>query len=325
MLSWFNRLGPKPSKTPPPRSDRPERPVLQEAAVAPSPLPAENPTLTSEQPRKRAFTAALATPHDAVLAELQGHHPSYDPSPRTDASPSPSAVGPHSLDTLPAATPEVSGSTPSLPPLPDPLYDPFSGATMGILSSTSSPGQSSENFWARLARIRTLQAEVASMHVTMEGIGFGESAMPRLRRTAPRAEGERLEDDEDTDGNGGDEAEMRRAREFERSERRFDGRKERIEQIMAKLDDLSKELAEFHALDTPPVNLAAASHPTTGTSTPVPPTLCHPHLRRISSEASIRGREDLFDSPASLQGPLPTFGGPSGTGAALAQPDAEVP
>ena len=91
------------------------------------------------------------------------------------------------------------------------------------------------------------------------------------------------------------------------------------------LDELSKELAEFHGLDTPPVNLATASYPATGTSTPVRrPTLRHDYLRRISSEASIRGHEDTFDSPASLQGPLSTFGGPSGTGVALAQPDVEV-
>lgn len=261
MLSWFSRLGPKPSKTPPPRSDRSERLVLQEAAVVSSPLPVENPNpsskgpasvpvdppapdappaataLTSEQPQKRTFTAALATPHDAVLAELQGHHPSYHPSPRTDATPTPSAVGPHSLDTLPAATPKVPGSinSSSLPPLPDPFYDPFTGAAMGVFSSASSSSQGSENLWARLGRIRSLQAEVATMHVTMEGIGLGESAMPRLRRTAPRAEGERLEDDEEADGNGGSEAEMRRDREFERSERRFDGRKEKIEQIMTKV------------------------------------------------------------------------------------------
>jgi hypothetical protein len=49
--------------------------------------------------------------------------------------------------------------------------------------------------------------------------------------------GERLEDDEniDGDGSGGVEAEKRRAREFERSEQRFDRRKEEIGQIMSKV------------------------------------------------------------------------------------------
>jgi hypothetical protein len=44
-----------------------------------------------------------------------------------------------------------------------------------------------------------------------------------------------FEDDEDIDGDDDSEVEMWRAREFEQSERRFDGRKERIEQIMSKV------------------------------------------------------------------------------------------
>jgi hypothetical protein len=98
-----------------------------------------------------------------------------------------------SLDTLPAATPpEPHGSIASspLPPLTDPLYDPFTGVTMGVLSPTSSTAQSTEVLWTCLSRIRTLQAEVASMHVTMEAIGLAESLMPRLRRSAPRPVGE---------------------------------------------------------------------------------------------------------------------------------------
>jgi hypothetical protein len=34
-------------------------------------------------------------------------------------------------------------------------------------------------------------------------------------------------------------------------------------------------------------------------------TLRHPDLHRISSDASARGREEIFDSPASFQAPLP--------------------
>jgi hypothetical protein len=376
MLSWFSRLGLKPSH--PDRSDRQKRQEVH-VVVPPSPLPVENSTskepvpvpthpplaasvvnratvLTPEQPQKHTFTATFNTPHDDALAELQGRAP----SPPAAATPSTSAGGMQSLDTLPAATPpEPHGSFTSspLPPLTDPLYDPFTGVTMGVLSPTSSTAQSTEVLWTRLSRIRTLQAEVASMHVTMEGIGLAESSMPRLRRTAPRTVGERLEDDEDIDGDGDSEVEMWRAREFERSERRFDGRKERIEQIMSKvgtrtissslspllslwdsgaddewcrhiqLDDLSKELTEFHALDTPAVNFAATSRSMTEMSTPVQRNPMRPsHLHRISSEASVHGREESFDSPASLQVPLPSVAGPSGAGAApSAQPDAEVP
>ena len=73
----------------------------------------------------------------------------------------------------------------------------------------------------------------------MEGIGLGDSVTPRLRSTAPRAVGERLEDDDEIGDGGaaasGSEAEKRLAREFERSEQGFDRRKEEIGQIMAKV------------------------------------------------------------------------------------------
>jgi hypothetical protein len=52
------------------------------------------------------------------------------------------------------------------------------------------------------------------------------------------------------------------------------------------------------------INSAAAVAASTQSSTPVPR---HPDLRRISLEASPRGREEVFDSPASIREPLPIF------------------
>ena len=360
MLSWFNRnvsgptgeLGPKPPVLPPAASSHTNdvpmaaTTATAEAGAAPS----------SEQPQKRVFTAALNTPHDAVLAELQGHYPDHDPSTRIDPTPSASVLGMQSLDTLPAATSEAPGSVvSSSSPPPESLYDPFTGGLIGVLTRTSSAKPSGEELWAHLARIRALEAEVAGLHVTMEGIGLGEPVVPRLRSTTPRAVGERLADDEDSDGDGGSEVEERRALEFERAERRFDGRREEIEQIMTKvrfqsllsslcgtfgvlswcvcadgrapqLDELSQALAAFHALDTPGVNFTAASRTTT-MSTAVPlarhSTLRHPDLRRISSDTSIRGREEIFDSPASLQAPLPNVQEPE-SDADHADPDTQI-
>ena len=246
-----------------------------------------------------------------------------------DATPSTSALGMQSIDTLPVAASDAPGSvaTSSSPP-PELLYDPFTGVTTGILSPTSTAKKNSEDLWLHLTRIRSLQADVARLHLTMEGVGVGESDVPHLRSTAPRAVGERLEDGENSDGDGGSEAEMRREREFERSERRFDGRKDEIGQVMAKvcplppnlrrvlfwlsrpgvctplqLDELSQALAAFHMLDTSMFNTAAAAS-TVSSSTPVPR---HPDLPRISLEASPRGREETFDSPASIREPLPIF------------------
>jgi hypothetical protein len=257
MLSWFTRNTSKPWKPPPTRPYASE----QEQPRTEVPPPKENPSsqerthptvidappvataLTSEEPRKAAFTAALSTPHDAVLAELQGHLPGHDLSARTDATPSTSALGMQSVDTLPAAASDAPGSiATSTSPPPESLFDPFTGVAIGFLSPTSSAKNSgsgsgsSEDLWAHLSRIRSLQADVARLHLTMEGIGAGDSVTPHLRSAAPRAVGERLEDDEnsDGDGGGGSEAEKRLAREFERSEQRFDRRKEEIGQIMAK-------------------------------------------------------------------------------------------
>jgi hypothetical protein len=146
-----------------------------------------------------------------------------------------------SIDTLPAAASEAPGSvaTTSTSPPPESLFDPFTGLPLGTLSPISSSGKTSgtgEDLWAHLTRIRSLQADVSRLHLTMEGIGLGDAVTPRLRSAAPRTVGERLEDDDEIgDGDGGSEAEKRRAREFERSELGFDRRKEEIGQIMAKV------------------------------------------------------------------------------------------
>ena len=275
MLSWFNRNNSKPSKPLPSHSDGPDQqhsqstapvpkipekkptsqdPHLTSTTVAPPAVPSASPAATTpipeqQQQPKSTFTAAFNTPHDAVLAELHGH----DPPLHTDATPSTSALGMQSIDTLPAATSDAPGSvTTSSSPPPELLYDPFTGVTTGVLSpaacSSSSPSakKTTEELWVHLARIRSLQADVARLHLTMEGIGLAESTVPHLRSTGggggPRAAaaavlvGERLEDDDEgADGDGGVEAEKRREREFERSERRFDGRKEEIGQIMTKV------------------------------------------------------------------------------------------
>jgi hypothetical protein len=87
------------------------------------------------------------------------------------------------------------------------------------------------------------------------------------------------------------------------------------------LDEVSQALAAFHMLDTPMFNSAAAVAASTVSSTPVPR---HPDLRRISLDASPRGREETFDSPASIREPLPILEEP-GSKVELTQPDAPMP
>jgi hypothetical protein len=77
----------------------------------------------------------------------------------------------------------------------------------------------------------------------------------------------------------------------------------------AQLDEVSQALASFHALDTPMFNAtaAAASRPTTVSTTPVPlhPTSRHSDLHRVTLETSPGGREEIFDSPVGMHEPLP--------------------
>jgi hypothetical protein len=74
----------------------------------------------------------------------------------------------------------------------------------------------------------------------------------------------------------------------------------------AQLDEVSQALASFHALDTPMFNAtAAASRPVSSTPVPRHPTSRHSDLHRVSMEASPRGREEIFDSPAGIHEPLP--------------------
>ncbi|KAI0068113.1 hypothetical protein BV25DRAFT_1986942 [Artomyces pyxidatus] len=339
MLSWFNRtkhpadghkeLAPEPVEQKPVEQNAASEPPLHPIVDAsetlapppvipdrtltrtPSPITVPSaippPSPTREQPKKRAFTAALNTPHDAVLAELQDHHPGHDPSARIDPPASPSSL-------------------PPAPPQPETLYDPFTGAQMGQISPLQESARQ-EDLWVHLARIRELQAAVAGMHVTMEGIGMGDLAIRGAGVRSRSGVGERLEDehdrvDEDDDEEGEEARRVQRDKEFDQSEQRFLGRKEEIDRIMEKLSALSDALATFHALDTPTVDFTAASRTNTVASTAMPVPLApaavrrRPEVRRLASDAS-HASDFFLESPMSMQAPLPTVEEPEG-GADLA-------
>ncbi|KZV76937.1 hypothetical protein PENSPDRAFT_747167 [Peniophora sp. CONT] len=220
------------------------------------------------EPKRRALTSAQSHPHDAVVAELRGQHPDHDTSARMDQAISAPL---QSADTLPTAPSEAPGTV--MPEL-DRLFDPHSGATLGIFTPPQmANGQAREELWAHLARIRALQAEIAGLHVAMEGIGLNEKAMHmRVRGTRTRTRsgnvGERLDlggSEGEFDAEGREEADKEEARlreerdrEFETAENRFDGRKEGIDKIMSKLGELAQALATFHALETPVVDFGAS-------------------------------------------------------------------
>lgn len=213
---------------------------------------------SADEPKKRALTTALSTPHDAVLAELHGHRLDFDPAPQIDAhtgagfEPGGSGgSGLRGVNTLPAvgedgetilssatASPNLANTTPKA--AQQALYDAFNGTPLGViqpqaLATTNSDGVR-EELWTHLGKIRALQADIASMHITMESIG--ETAAKRGARVRRRSTGgEKLNEESKVgdDWDGDDWQKKDRDAEFEHSESRFVGRKEEIDEIMGKV------------------------------------------------------------------------------------------
>ena len=120
----------------------------------------------------------LFTPQDAILAQVFGKSatPANVPQPSVSLT-SDSLPPPPSIQ---AAPPSRARPGPTLT-----IYDPSSGAKLGehppISSSTATPGDLSSSaplptaddrkLWSSLERILELQAEIATMHADMEGVG----------------------------------------------------------------------------------------------------------------------------------------------------------
>lgn len=196
-------------------------------------------------------TAALSTPHDAILAELHdvrdgsdhlqaklGVVPSVGSLERTERTTSPSA-GARSATSTPGVTHE-------------PLLDPFSGNVVGVMVSKKDSAdrdqaalqfdQRRDELWGRLASIRELQSKVASMHVQMEGIGLnelrgGKRAAGAAGRVHPEAIPVAEEWDEPDSAADAVEEQRKRARdaEFTNLAETFKGRREAIDAIMNKV------------------------------------------------------------------------------------------
>lgn len=260
----------------------------------------------------RAITARLSTPHDAVLAGLQGQRPDVNTSAKVDAEsvalPTIPSLG--SLERVPGAPSPVQGAsarsavaTPTNGS-PEPIYDPFSGTLAYIIppqtpndAESSHFEQTKDELWGQLGRIRELQSEIAGMHVQMEGVGQSDGRNPKKGQT--RAHSDTIMGDEWPDADQ-IEQELHKARdvEFEGLAKAFEGRHAAIGKIMNKvcilsaylavhitqrrdnqLDDLSKTLTAFHALPTPAM-VFPARNPTKDSSTPMfsnpSPTLTSP-------------------------------------------------
>ncbi|KAH9947153.1 hypothetical protein B0H21DRAFT_740507, partial [Amylocystis lapponica] len=232
----------------------------------------------------RAVTAALSTPHDAVLAEIYGRPSTLSPL-KTDVGShaqgprifSPSFAGLQSA----ASSPDHS---------PEPVYDPFTGGLAGVIvpprperdrePSNAPLDQVKDELWAHLARIRELQSEIAGMHVQMEGIGLGEEW-------------------EDPDA-AAEHGKAARDAEFTQLTESFKTRRTAIDGIMDKLGDLSKSLTTFHALPTPAMDFTTTRSTTKeSTGTTISPDLRGP--TRSTTAASNVNAAVLPESPVSIE------------------------
>ena len=249
---------PQPNAGDPVALDAPVRPSAPAARLRGQSVSVLDPgnARSDPTPPPRPLTAALATPHDAVLADLQGsrERTSTDgprAAPRAAVLPSVASTDPGIEGTAsPSAAARSATSSPGASH--EPLLDPFSGSLAGVMvpkrtserdpAAPSQFDQRRDELWSGLATIRELQSEVASMHVQMEGIGLNDG---RGGKRAPGVVG-RVHSDtipvvdewEEPDGAAGAVEEQRkRARdaEFTNLAETFKGRREAIDAIMNKV------------------------------------------------------------------------------------------
>ncbi|OCH94759.1 hypothetical protein OBBRIDRAFT_884541 [Obba rivulosa] len=322
----------KPAPPPPTQSlDTPLRASLKDA----------EPQTAARPSAERVVTAALSTPHDAVLAELHrdhGAHPAPTPVHGAPASlltlAADSGTTDRSNTASPSAAPRSVASSPDHSR--DTLHDPFTGAVLGALPPTSGkdrarePGsaqleQSKDELWAHLARIRELQSEIAGMHVQMEGPNEARAsrraATDMSRVHTDTISGDEWDNTDDADQHRKDAQDA----EFTKLAKMFEGRRAAIDGIMNKLDDLSKSLTTFHALPNPTMDFTS-SRSATRDSSGLPPiqsrfsTMDMPASPTATSATSpiTTGRTPnilvsqpdgsdpvLFDSPVDIQNRFP--------------------
>ncbi|KAF9270622.1 hypothetical protein L218DRAFT_1072015 [Marasmius fiardii PR-910] len=292
--------------------------------------PIRAPDESRKYPR-HSLAGQLSTPHDALFVD--GAETSLDVNSQTQS-------------------PSSNSSAVFIAPGLDTLVDPFDGSILGKmtlpdpnLTTESIPMgaeiNQNEELWSHLSRILELQSDIAKLHMGMEGIigeyGKGKhkgKVTPNLGKNRDAMESRHKVtrfsstlDDPEHVGEGvevglkDDEEERRnkeREEEFTRLADQFEGRKEGINEIMLKLDDLSQALTEFHALQEPKLNVnispsrqnsvpigSATSSPAMSmdharsTFTPRPPlTPIFPTVPALKTD-SILGPSRLVDSPVS--------------------------
>lgn len=196
------------------------------------------PPPTGRPSLERGVTTAVATPHDAVLAELFSHKPGPGADRTETVSETPE---------VPSRKEEVEANHRPQSPGRTPLHDPFAGSLIGLSiqddadlhvhDNRANFEARKEDLWSHMANIRDIQTQIANMHVAMENIGLGHQAdqlsVERVHSTTA-SEGEKWEDAVEGED---DEVKEKDAREqeFTKLANKFQGRKEATENIMTKV------------------------------------------------------------------------------------------
>ncbi|KAG1762923.1 hypothetical protein EDD22DRAFT_735535, partial [Suillus occidentalis] len=225
------------------------------------------------------------TPHDDILAELQGHLPSGGPqaaeqqSLRSDAPPGSSF---HLGSSAVENSLFTSESLPNHEPTKEVMYEPSTGQKLSDYVPTPMRSGADDELWSQLSHILELQSEISKMHVDMENVGLRTArghngpARGKNRRRSDTL-GEEEDDDESdevTEGEVSDDndevfGKRTREEEFTRLAERFAEKKVSIDAVMNKLDNLSSALKTFHALPTPVLDLASSRTNTTSSNSPL--------------------------------------------------------
>ncbi|KAG1795762.1 uncharacterized protein HD556DRAFT_1442085 [Suillus plorans] len=223
------------------------------------------------------------TPHDDILAELQGYLPSSGPQAAERSSLRPDAPQGSSLNLSSSAAENslfTSDSSPNHEPAREVMYEPFTGQKLSDYVPMPVRSGADDELWSHLSHILELQSEISKMHVDMENVGLrtarghnvperGGKAGTTRKETGKNRRSDTLgeeeddnESDEATEGEDSDDndevfGKRKRDEEFTGLAERFAERKVSIDAVMNKLGDLSSTLKAFHALPIPVLDIAS--------------------------------------------------------------------
>ncbi|KAF9520356.1 hypothetical protein BS47DRAFT_1335986 [Hydnum rufescens UP504] len=261
------------------------------------------------------------TPHDQAVRSLgigtfisphqsQGNKPSQeDPSaPRNDAP-----QGPGSTQHQALSANEIFS------PGPEDIFDPATGALIGVMytpsplmgdtaQSTAEPSlpkrslradsdstamsEPTENIWAQLSKIRTLQSDIARMHLALDGPGIVDGAKDRRASAGKVAEGRNRSASD--------------AASFPDDE--FAKRRESIALVLAKLDSLSEAVTAFHRIPTPQLRFpppSSATHSRAGSLSPSNSLPPDPLLPLLIPSPRMPTSNDATQKPSHASSSIP--------------------